>query len=171
MIIPRLSILKLNIILIYSCDVIKNLKLKYLVELYDYEIEYINNKPNTCILYMQYVNGVTLNNYPIDINVYIKIINLLDQLYTKGIIHGDLYYHNIMVTSEGDPYLIDFSFINYVKDIKFINYDNNEYINYIPMINNIPTIYTKFTHKEYIDIELIRYIDIYICLFILFIYI
>lgn len=67
-------------------------------------VEYIEGKS----LYDLIQNGQFKFSLDTVESIFLKMVGIIDVLHEKGIVHGDLNPKNIIITSEGNPVLIDF---------------------------------------------------------------
>ena len=102
----------------------------------------INDEDSTCygIIYMEFIQGITLTNYLDKIhsqNNKNKLRKLLEEkiikLHTAGIMHNDLHSDNVMVILDSNDQLkdikmIDFGFSQYIKDYVYLR--NHQRLNY-----------------------------------------
>ncbi len=100
----------------------------------------VNDANSSCygIIYMEYVKGITLNDFLY--KYYSKgniatIRRLLEEkinkLHNAGILHSDLHHDNVMIIMDGgevkDVKIIDFGFSQYIKD--YIYHRNHHQLN------------------------------------------
>lgn len=80
---------------------------------------------NDCwIVTEEYIHGRTfaevlkggLFNKKKAVNICLKLCNILEQLHSKGIVHGDIKPENIILGNDGKIWLIDFDASHFVKD-------------------------------------------------------
>lgn len=102
----------------------------------------INDEDSTCygIIYMEFIQGITLTNYLDKIhtqNNKNKLRKLLEEkiikLHNAGIMHNDLHSDNVMVILDSNDQLkdikmIDFGFSQYIKDYVYLR--NHQRLNY-----------------------------------------
>lgn len=169
----------------------KNFKeFTYLNELFDNNLSYkcygynyksiINNSLDSISIY-DYIEGnnlkyyLTYNNF--DLSIYNKIINNINYLHSKYILHNDLILENIMIDNEQNINIIDYGecycyyknqyISNYYINDNIINnmksYMNNNIINYNnKKINYSDNIIFKNLNNACLDyIKHIKSIDLY----------
>ncbi len=102
----------------------------------------VNDEDSSCygIIYMEYIQGMTLTNYLYKIHskeTKNKLRKLLEEkiikLHNAGIMHNDLHSDNVMVIVDDngqlkDIKMIDFGFAQYIKDYVYLR--NHQRLNY-----------------------------------------
>lgn len=82
------------------------------------KVLFFNNKNPYYIIY-EYIDGVTLNNYKFDnlnekIDVFIKIIEKVEMLHNRFIVHCDLKPSNILISNNKNIYIIDYGIAQFI---------------------------------------------------------
>lgn len=92
---------------------------------------------SSSILVMEYIPGDNLeeiienaeiSDIPKIINYLKQLPKLFEQIYNKGIIHGDINWNNIRIDSNNNVYVIDFDNSYYVTDLNVKNNDFEQII-------------------------------------------
>jgi len=96
-----------------EADALKNVKCMYIPQVFDYL-----EKDNRSYTIIEYVEGVSFDKLLKEnrsferadlIRWYLQLASALKSIHERGICHRDIKPSNIMLTTEGDAYLIDFN--------------------------------------------------------------
>ncbi|MBQ2885421.1 MAG: protein kinase family protein [Alphaproteobacteria bacterium] len=111
---------------------------------------HLYNDARTGYIIMEYINGLTINNYVLSYpeqfdNIFLQAVEGFAYLESQGILHRDIRYSNIMVTNEGDLKIIDFGFS---KELGSYDTNNSVSLNWIATVPSEMTGKTKIYNEK-----------------------
>jgi predicted Ser/Thr protein kinase len=131
--------------------------LKIGIQLYDVFVVKINNEHKLVKIY-EYVQGVNWNNYKFkstkEYNQAIKTLQEYIHIINKnGILHNDLHTENVMISTSGNIYIIDFDRASYAE-----NFEHNDIMLFYKdkRSNNNIDIFTHYVYNELIKRKIIK---------------